>query len=303
MPDPADAPVGRESSSGHTVGVVVLTQGKRPEDLARAVNSALAQQQVELDIVVVGNGWQPAGLPSGVASLHLPENLGIPAGRNRGAERVGGDYVFFLDDDASIPSATFLRDAIAKLEADPGIGLIQPRVVAPGDQVSPTRWVPRIRKGDPAHPGNVFSVWEGATLLPRRVFEATGGWAEPFFYAHEGIELAWRVWDQGLRVWYAADLVAQHPAIEPSRHDYYYRLNARNRVWLAKRNLPWVLAPVYVASWTGVQILRWGLRDRKALGAWFGGWVEGWRTNPGGRRRIRWVTVWRMAAFGRPPLI
>ncbi len=97
----------------------------------------------------------------------------------------------------------------------------------------------------------MFSVWEGATLLPRSVFDAIGGWGDPYFYAHEGIELAWRVWDQGKRTWYAGDLVANHPAIDPARHDFYYRLNARNRVWLAKRNLPWVLVPIYVGSWTG----------------------------------------------------
>jgi len=38
---------------------------------------------------------------------------------------------------------------------------------------------------------------------------------------------------------------------------YYYRLNARNRVWLARRNLPAVLIPLYVGSWTGIQLLRW----------------------------------------------
>ena len=284
------------------VGVVSLSQGTRQADLQRGLDSLLAQTGVELDIVVVGNGWNPAGLPNGVSALHLAENLGIPAGRNRGAELVAGDYIFFLDDDASIPSPTFLADAIAKIVADPTIGLIQPRVVDPDGTTSPRRWVPRIRKGDAARSGAVFSVWEGATLLPRAVFDATGGWAEPFFYAHEGIELAWRVWDQGLRAWYAGDLVAHHPAIEPTRHEYYYRLNARNRVWLAKRNLPWALAPLYVASWTGVQLLR-SARRPLALTAWFGGWTAGWRENPGGRRRIRWVTVWRMTLAGRPPLL
>ena len=284
------------------VGVVSLSQGTRQADLQRGLDSLLAQTGVELDIVVVGNGWNPTGLPNGVSALHLTENLGIPAGRNRGAELVAGDYIFFLDDDASIPSPTFLAYAIAKIVADPTIGLIQPRVVDPDGTTSPRRWVPRIRKGDAARSGAVFSVWEGATLLPRAVFDATGGWAEPFFYAHEGIELAWRVWDQGLRAWYAGDLVAHHPAIEPTRHEYYYRLNARNRVWLAKRNLPWALAPLYVASWTGVQLLR-SARRPLALTAWFGGWTAGWRENPGGRRRIRWVTVWRMTLAGRPPLL
>lgn len=294
--------VSRRPGVNPTVGVVSLTQGTRPDDLARGLASMAAQTGVTVDLVVVGNGWEPTGLPTGVKALHLPENLGIPAGRNRGVEAVAGEYLFFLDDDASIPSPMFLADAIAKLEADPTIGLLQPRVVDPSGVENPRRWVPRIRKGDPGQSGNVFSVWEGATLLPREVFDKTGGWADPFFYAHEGIELAWRVWDQGKRVLYAGDLVAHHPAIEPTRHDYYYRLNARNRVWLAKRNLPWLIVPLYVGSWTGIQVLRWSRRPA-ALRAWFGGWLAGWREKPGGRRSIKWVTVWRMTLAGRPPLV
>lgn len=282
--------------------MVSLTQGRRPDDLARGLATLAAQTGVVLDIVVVGNGWNPTGLPPGIRSVHLAENLGIPEGRNRGAAEVGGEYLFFLDDDASIRSPTFLVDAVAKLRADPSIGLLQPRVVDPSGTTNPRRWIPRIRKGDAAASGVVFSVWEGATLLPRDVFDATGGWGAPYFYAHEGIELAWRVWDQGRRVLYAGDLVAHHPAIEPTRHEHYFRLNARNRVWLAKRNLPWVLAPVYVASWTGIQLIR-SVRHPAGLAAWLGGWVAGWRENPGGRRRIRWATVWRMTRAGRPPLV
>ena len=295
----------RNNPVGETVprvAAIVLTQGARPDDLARGIDSILAQERVSVDVVVVGNGWRPTGLPAGVKSLALAENLGIPAGRNRGVDHVSGDYLFFLDDDASIPSTTFLSDAIAKFVADGTIGLIQPRVVDPSGATNPRRWVPRIRKGDATASGNVFSIWEGAVVIPRPVFERTGGWAEPFFYAHEGIELAWRVWDQGLRTWYAGDLVAHHPAIEPTRHAAYYRLNARNRVWLARRNLPAVLIPLYVGSWTGIQLIRWA-RHPAALRAWFGGWREGWREPAGERRRIRWVTVWRMTRSGRPPLI
>lgn len=282
--------------------MVSLSQGTRPDDLARGLASLAAQTDVSLDVVVVGNAWTPTGLPAGVRGLALPENVGIPAGRNAGAAAVTGDWIFFLDDDASIPSPTFLRDAVAAIVADPTIGLLQPRVVDPTGAENPRRWIPRIRKGDPAHSSSVFSVWEGATLLPRAVFDATGGWADPFFYAHEGIELAWRVWDQGRRAHYAGDLVAHHPAIEPTRHSYYFRLNARNRVWLAKRNLPWLLVPLYVGSWTAIQLLRWARRPAD-LRAWFGGWIAGWRENPGGRRRIRWATIWRMTLAGRPPLV
>ncbi|MGV8877255.1 MAG: glycosyltransferase family 2 protein [Rhodoglobus sp.] len=284
------------------IGVVCLTQGKRPHDLARGLDSLKAQQGVELDIVVVGNGWDPTGLPAGVRGLHLSDNLGIPAGRNRGVDQVAGDWIFFLDDDASIPSPTFLSDAVAKFVADPTIGVLQPRVVDAEGKANPRRWIPRIRKGDPQHSSPVFSVWEGAVLMPRPLFDAIGGWGDPYFYAHEGIELAWRVWAAGKRAWYAGDLIANHPAIDPARHSYYYRLNARNRIWLAKRNLPVLLVPIYVASWTAIQIVR-SARKPVGMSAWWGGWFAGWRETPGGRRSMSWGTVRRMARAGRPPVI
>lgn len=292
-PTPPDVP---------TIGVVLLTQGTRPDDLAAGIDSLLAQHGVKLDIVCVGNGWQPTGLPAEVRALGLPTNLGIPAGRNRGVAQVTGEYLFFLDDDASIPDPDFLRRAVDKLRADPSIGLLQPRVTDPTGVSSPRRWIPRIRKGDATHSSNVFSVWEGAVLLPRTVFDATGGWAEPFFYAHEGIELAWRVWDQGLRTWYAGDLEANHPVILQTRHADYYRLNARNRVWLARRNLPTPFVVLYVATWTLIQVLRWA-RNPPALRSWFAGWREGWRSDPGERRPLRARTLWRMTLAGRPPIV
>ncbi|RAF73280.1 glycosyltransferase family 2 protein, partial [Burkholderia multivorans] len=50
-----------EANRKYTFGVVVLTQGKRLEELNRGFDSLLAQKGVELDIVCVGNGWDPEG--------------------------------------------------------------------------------------------------------------------------------------------------------------------------------------------------------------------------------------------------
>lgn len=284
------------------VGVVVLTQGTRPVELARALASVLAQRDVVVDIVCVGNGWQPTGLPAGVQALGLTENIGIPAGRNAGVTKTVGEYLFFLDDDEYVESETFLIDAIARFDADASLGVLQPRVRTIDDSPAPRRWVPRLRKGDPATPGAVFALIEGAILIPRSVFDAAGGWAAPFFYAHEGIELAWRVWDQGKRAWYAGDLEARHPNVPTTRHTDFYWRNARNRVWVARRNLPAVLVPIYVATWTGVQMLR-SVRSPGTLKPWFTGWAAGWRDDPGERRPMRWRTVWRMTAAGRPPVV
>lgn len=285
-----------------TVGVVVLTQGARPAELGRALASVLAQRDVVVDIVCVGNGWQPVGLPAGVRGLGLPENVGIPAGRNAGVPETAGEYLFFLDDDEYIESETFVADAIALFRRDRTLGVLQPRVRTIDDSPPPRRWIPRLRKGDPARSSVVFALIEGAIVMPRSVFMAAGGWAGPFFYAHEGIELAWRVWDQGRRAWYAGELEARHPNVPATRHADFYWRNARNRVWLARRNLPAVLVPVYVGAWTGIQLVR-GARTPRTLRPWFAGWSAGWRDDPGERRPIGWRTVWRMTVAGRPPII
>lgn len=286
------------------VGAVVLTQGTRPDDLAAGIESLRSQVGVEVDIAVVGNGWQPTGLPAGVKAVALAENLGIPAGRNAGVDHVEGDLLFFLDDDARIAEPDFLVRAVAKFEADPHLGLIHPRVEAT-DGSAPTRWIPRVRKGDPHRSSPAFALWEGGTTVRRDVFEAAGRWPEIYRYAHEGIEFIWRVWDTGHVAWYAGDLPVLHPPINPTRHDTYWRFNARHRVWLARRNLHWPFSWAYVGTWTLVQFVRAtrSAETRAGLGAWLAGWREGWATDPGPARKLKWATIWQMTLRGRPPIV
>lgn len=77
-----------------SVGAVLLTMGKRPEELARALRSLEEQQGIELDLVIVGNGWDPVEAFPTKKTRYLPENLGIPAGRNAGVAEVLGEYLF-----------------------------------------------------------------------------------------------------------------------------------------------------------------------------------------------------------------
>jgi GT2 family glycosyltransferase len=282
-------------------GVVVLTQGNRPDDLARGLRSVLAQTDVQLGVVVVGNGWQPTGLPAGVAGLGLPENVGIPAGRNAGVPEVDGELLFFLDDDASLPRTDVLSRMAARFTEDPSLGLIQPRVVDPDGLPAPRRWTPRLRVGDPAHSGPAMSVWEGAVVIRRDAFDRAGGWPEPFWYAHEGVELAWRVWDAGFQVRYEGEIEVHHPAVTPTRHSVFYRYQARNRVWLARRNLPLPVGVLYVLTWLAVGGLR--LRSREAVIETIRGYRLGLTEPAGPRRPMSWRTVWRMARAGRPPII
>jgi GT2 family glycosyltransferase len=284
------------------IGSIVLTQGRRPDALAAALDSLAAQDGVELDIVVVGNGWQPSGLPKGVKSVALDVDQGIPAGRNAGVPAVAGELLFFLDDDARLAAPDALAKVAARFAADPALGMLQLRVRASDGGPAPRDWVPRLRVGDPARSSEATAVWEGAVAVRRTVFEQAGGWPEEFRFVHEGIDLAWRVMDTGRRVVYAGDIEVLHPSYRTAPHGYSAYYGARNRVFLARRNLPLPVGTLYVAGFalrTLPLLLRSPGRVRPALR----GYRDGLRQPCGVRRRLRAGTIWRMTRAGRPPIL
>jgi GT2 family glycosyltransferase len=194
-------------------GCVVLTTGTRPEVLALALESLQRQHGVELDVVVVGNGWEPSGLPPGIRGLALKTDEGIPAGRNAGVPQVAGELLFFLDDDASLADDDALARVARRFAEDQRLGALQLGVAPREGGGSFSRdWVPRLRVGDRMRPSDVAALWEGAVAIRRDLFEQVGGWPAEFRFVHEGVDLAWRVLDAGHRVHYAGDIVALHPA-------------------------------------------------------------------------------------------
>ena len=283
-----------------TIGAVVLSMGNRPRELDRALRSLLEQQDVDLDIVVVGNGWEPGGLPSAVRSLALPDNVGVPAGRNVGAAEVRGDVLLFFDDDLEFVGNDALRKAIALFDADPALAVVQARSIGT-DGVTARRHVPRLRVSDPERSGDVVWFWEGCSFVRRTAFDAAGGWAAEFRYGHEGIELGWRVIDAGGRVHYAADIAVRNPPAAPFRAPEHRYFDARNRVWVARRNLPLPLAVGYVTVWAVLTLLR--ARSAAMVVAACRGFRDGMRLPAGDRRPISWRSAGRMTRLGRPPII
>ena len=283
------------------VGAVLLTMGKRPEELARALASLKNQQGVTLDLVIVGNGWDPATQFPHEKTLHLPENLGIPAGRYAGVAQVSGEYLFFLDDDAYLDNQNALAALVEKLASHPEWGLIQPRVDPDGPGTIPNRWIPRLRIGDPLESSPATTLWEGAVIIRRKLFDEIGGWPNNFFYAHEGIELIWQVYNHGFIGWYAADVTVRHPVINPTRHLDFYRLNARNRVWLAKRNLPFPISFIYVSVWTLISVIR--MRKLSSLVAWLDGFLNGIFVSAGRKQKLSWSALFALGRAGRFPII
>lgn len=230
-------------SAALKVGAVVITMGDRPDELRALLDSIAGQDGDRVEVVVVGNGAPVPAVPEGVRTVELPENLGIPGGRNVGIEAFGPsgrdvDVLLFLDDDGLLArrdTAELCRRAFA---ADPRLGIVGFRIADPDTGVTQRRHVPRLRASDPMRSSRVTTFLGGANAVRTKVFAQVGGLPDAFFYAHEETDLAWRALDAGWMIDYRSDMVLHHPTTAPSRHAVYHRMVARNRVWLARRNLP-----------------------------------------------------------------
>jgi len=286
-----------------TLGAVVLTMGDRPVELNRLLRSVADQEGDPMAVVVVANGGPLPELPEGAIGVALPENVGIPAGRNVGTDELSDDtdVVLYLDDDgrlAGTDAGRLLREAFA---ANPRLGIVSFRIVDPESGETQRRHVPRLRAGDPMRSGPVTTFLGGASAVRAAVMREVGGLPDDFFYAHEETDLAWRALDAGWEIEYRSDIVLEHPRTSPARHAAFFRMNARNRVYLARRNLPWPIVPAYLGTWVVLTAAR---RPSKANAqAWATGFREGWKTSSGPRKPMSWRTVWRMTRLGRPPVI
>ncbi|MFJ3667583.1 glycosyltransferase family 2 protein [Streptomyces sp. NPDC090106] len=295
---------------GLRVAVAVVTMGNRPVEVDALLESVAKQDLAPARIVIVGNGCRLpefAGrlpLPGEVTVLETDENLGCPGGRNVALARLREfgdvDVVVELDDDGLLVDPGVLRRVAELFAADERLGIVGFRIADEHGETQ-QRHVPRIGASDPLRGGYVTGFLGGGHALRSAMLDAIGDWPARFFFAHEETDLAWRAADAGWRILYAPELLLQHPKTSPARHAVYYRVNARNRVWLARRRLPWPLIPVHLGVWTLLTLVR--IRSRAGLRAWFGGFAEGVRKPAGRRRPMRWRTVWRLTRLGRPPVI
>ncbi|MYR42895.1 glycosyltransferase [Streptomyces sp. SID5910] len=279
----------------------------RPDEEAAAQETLLAQTGVDVRVCVVGNGCEPEVVPPGALTVRLPQNVGIPGGRNAGADALGrepdpAEWLFFLDNDATFPRTDILARLITAAQQHPCAAYVQPRLTGPDDVTTPRRWVPRLRTSRPERPGTITTMTEGVVLVRREAFDAVGGWTAEFFLYHEGLQLAWQFWAAGWTGYYAAGIRMHHPLTSPTRHALFHRLAARNRIWVAYRNLPAPLVPVYLAVWASITLAR--AARAGGLGQTLDGMREGWTTRRTPKRRpMSWRTVWRLTIAGRPPVI
>lgn len=284
---------------------VVLTLGDRPVEVRAALKSVVAQSAEQIQdalgaTIVLANGCASPDVTDipDVRVATTDQNLGVPGGRHAAIQLSYSDVVGFLDDDA-ILSAGANERIFAAFASTPDLGAVALRLVDE-DGNTARRHHPRVGDRPLKESREVTLFLGGACALRREAYDSVGGYFTELFYGHEELELSWRLIDAGWKIEHLDDVRVSHPKSDISRHSDGWRLTGRNRVWIARRTLPRLIAFVHVSTWLVGGMIR---APRGACRrAYLDGWFDGWR-KPIKRRPIRWATVWKLTRLGRPPLI
>jgi GT2 family glycosyltransferase len=207
--------------------------------------------------------------------------------------------VGFLDDDAELLNSDAASRILEVFDSGPRVGVVTLRIVDENG-VTARRHVPRVAESGADRGGDVVTFLGGASVIRRDAYKRAGGYWSELFYAHEELDLAWRLHELGYAVRYLADVRVAHPATPIGRHPDGWWYTGRNRVMVARRNLPWAIAVPHVLLWLVVGWLRAPAGDCRT--SYRRGWCLGWN-QPVPRQPMRWRTVWRLTKLGRPPLI
>jgi GT2 family glycosyltransferase len=196
----------------------------------------------------------------GAVYIRTDTNLGASA-RNLGLSRATGDIIVCLDDDVcGCDSESLVR--ISKYFHDhPDVGAATFRVVE-ADTGRVCNWIHHRRVEDAdLLEFETYEIAEGAVAFRAAAIARSGLYPDYFFLAHEGPDLALRIWDSGFRVVYFGGVTVRHARSECGRRSWmsvYY--NTRNQYWFAARNLPLGYGMVYLLRGQ-LSTLVYALRD------------------------------------------
>jgi len=253
--------------------------------LPRCLDS-LAQQRLELEILVVDNGSGDGTLDylqrEDVPHLSLPRNVGFARAVNLGSARVQAPFVLALNADTVLEPGA-VQALVEALEAEQELGGVQPRILqlteegrdpatarlySAGQALTRDGRAIELGAGEAQSPrylsgGEIFGVCGAACLLRRELFDHLGGYDERYFSFYEDVDLNLRGRIAGWGFAYVPEAVVWHVgnaawmAQAPRPTAWNARLVARNRLATQLKFLP-------ASAWPRVAAVELGALARAA---------------------------------------
>ena len=237
------------------VSVLVVTWNRR-EELAKSLESVVAQTYPNHELVVVDNASTDGS--ADLVRERFPraflirshKNIGCPSGRNLGFANCRGKYVYMLDDDGWL-ELDALERAVERGESDDALGVIMTQIKeVDGDRVV------RSRPLGLTQPLYVSSFTGCCSMIRRDVFERIGGFPDDFFRQGEEEDFAIRMLDIGKFCFFEPAAVMYHRPSVINRNVtkfIYYTLRNTQKTGLRHWPFPYNIMRV---AWICVYALR-----------------------------------------------
>lgn len=159
--------------------------------IARAIESALAQEGVSPEVIVLDDGstdgsWDVLQGFAARIELHRWENSGAQRARNELLKHARGEWIQYLDaDDELLPGK--LARQIAVANANPEAGVILSRILLRDERVTPhVEELMPLPMGDYWHALCAFELPQtGGPIFRKSALDQAGGWREEIASCHE----------------------------------------------------------------------------------------------------------------------
>lgn len=251
----------------------VIATYNRPDDLADAIDSVLAQEYRPLEIVVISNStdetstmFEP-GERFDHEFVHYHEfegRMGVPEARNVGYEYASGDILVTIDDDAVLPDSDATDVIVSRFDEHDDVGALafQSRYDETGEPIRMEIPDPPDFELTPEDEYRTTSFIGVGNALRRSALEAAGAYPSDFVYGFEEMDLSVRLLDARYDILYVPSIVVLHKQSPEGRRPDLEALERQveNRMRLTVRNLPWRYVVFSALLWSTYGFVRTGFR-------------------------------------------
>ncbi|GJL79615.1 MAG: glycosyl transferase [Nitrospinaceae bacterium] len=251
--------------------IIVNWNGKN--ETADCIQSLLDQSYSNLEIIVSDNGSTDGSIEilqkqfsSSIRLLQNGSNLGFGAAVNRGLEAARGDYLIFLNNDLVLAPDSIV-ELVQLLQSNDDMGAAVPKILyyekreiinSFGVLIHFTGIAcpNKIDQADDLNLNLIETACGGIFMLPRKVYETTGGFDEDLFLYHEDHDLSWRIRLNGWKIIATPKAVLYHHyKFNKGIKKFYY--SEKNRLHILLKNLEWKTLGLILPALLLIEFAQW----------------------------------------------
>jgi GT2 family glycosyltransferase len=230
------------------VSVVILNWNGGADNCLECVESALAQDYFDKEIIFVDNASSDGSYDAvrsrypDLIYIQTGSNLGCPAGRNVGAKAASGELIFFLENDGVWPQADLISKVVSLFSENPRIGAIYTSVEGyqSGIKDAPVDRAKIPLDSDHLYLSSTFRG--GASVVRSDIFSRIGMFPDDFFRQHEEILVSLLMYDAGFDVVYYPSLRMRHKGSDYSgKSESVISYNIINDLKIVARSYPKII--------------------------------------------------------------